>query len=276
MAVLLASLAAMFSGTGDFLGGVAARKGRVMAVVAGSHVVGVATTFVVAPIVGGDPTGADLWWGALAGASGGLGILALYLGLSRSDVGIVSPIAAIGAAGWPVLFDVVTGERPSAIVWLGVGLGVVAIWLVSRTDPGKGASIGRGVTMGMLAGLGFGGLLIALSEVGDTSGIWPLAPARAAGFLVVAAVALSSSQKIVPLRSSVLPMAAAGAATILGNGSFILATQEGSLTVVSVVAAMFPVTTVVLARLIWKEHFSRSRLIGLGMALVAVALVAVG
>lgn len=276
MAVLLASLAAMFSGTGDFLGGVASRKGRVMAVVAGSHVVGIGTTFVVAPIVGGDPTASDLWWGALSGASGGLGILALYLGIARSDVGIVSPIAAVGAAGWPVLFDVVTGERPSAIVWLGVGLGVVAIWLVSRTDTVRGASISRGVTMGMLAGLGFGGLLIALSEVGDTSGIWPLAPARASGFLVVAAVALASSQKIMPLRPSVVPMAAAGAATIIGNGSFILATQEGSLTVVSVVAAMFPVMTVVLARVIWKEHFSRPRLIGLGMALVAVALVAVG
>ncbi|MDH3731156.1 MAG: DMT family transporter [Acidimicrobiia bacterium] len=276
MAVLLASLAAVFSGTGDFLGGVAARKGRVMAVVAASHLVGIATTFFVAPIVGGDPTAADLWWGAVAGASGGLGILALYLGLSKSDVGIVSPIAAVGAAGWPVLFAVATGERPSFIVWLGVFLGVVAIWMVSRSNPGRGTAIGRGVTMGMLAGVGFGGLLIALSEVGEGAGIWPLAPARTAGFAVVAAVALASSQRIVPLRSSILPMAGAGAATILGNGSFILATQEGSLAVVSVVAAMFPVTTVILARMIWKEHFSRTRLIGLGIALVAVALVAVG
>lgn len=275
MAVFLASLAAVFSGTGDFLGGLASRRGRVMAVVIGSHLVGIATTFVVAPIVGGSPSAADMWWGAAAGAAGGAGILGLYLGFSRSDVGVVSPIAAVGAAGWPVLYAIVTGERPGAVVWLGIGLGVVAIWLVSRSRP-TGAPVAPGVTMGLVAGAGFGGLLILLSKVGEDAGVWPLAPARTSGAIVVTIVALVMAQNVVPLRQSILPMAAAGAATILGNGAFILATQEGSLAVVSVVAAMFPVTTVILARLLWKEQFGGTRLIGLGLALLAVALVAVG
>jgi drug/metabolite transporter (DMT)-like permease len=275
MAVVLAALAAIFSGTGDFLGGVASRRGRVMAVVAGSHIVGIAATFVVAPLVGGDPSAADLAWGAAAGASGGLGILGLYLGFSHSAVGIVSPIAAVGAAGWPVLFAVVTGERPGLVVWTGLTLGVVAIWQVSRGDA-AGAPVAPGVTMGLLGGAGFGGLLILLSRVSEEAGVWPLAPARTAGFLVVAAVALALGQATIPARSSLLPMAGAGAATILGNGSFIIATQEGSLATVSVVAAMFPAATVVLARLVWKEELSRSRLVGLGLALVAVALVAAG
>lgn len=275
MAVLLAGLAAIFSGTGDFLGGVASRRGRVMAVVVGSHLVGIAATFVVAPLVGGAPSGADVAWGAAAGASGGLGILGLYLGFTRSAVGIVSPIAAVGAAGWPVLFAVLTGERPGLVVWAGLALGVVAIWQVSRGDA-AGAPAAPGVTMGLLAGAGFGGLLILLSRVSEEAGVWPLAPARTAGFLVVAAVGLAMGHALVPGRSSLLPMAGAGAATIVGNGSFIIATQEGSLAAVSVVAAMFPAATVVLARLVWKEEFSRSRLVGLGLALVAVALVAVG
>ena len=268
-------MAALFSGTGDFLGGVASRRGRVIGVVAGSHLVGIATTFVAAPIVGGAPTAADLGWGAAAGASGGLGILALYVGLSRSDVGVVSPIAAVGAAGWPVLFAVISGERPGGIVWLGVVLGVFAIWLVSR-DVSTGAPVGPGVVFGFLAGLGFGGLLILLSRVGSDAGIWPLAPARLGGFIMVAAVAVAMGRELFPLRPSVLPMAGAGAATIIGNGAFIVATQQGSLAVVSIVAAMFPVATVILARLVWRERFSRARLAGLVLALVAVGLVAVG
>jgi drug/metabolite transporter (DMT)-like permease len=275
MAVFLAGLAAIFSGTGDFLGGVASRRGRVMAVVAGSHLVGVAATFAVAPLVGGDPQVADLAWGAAAGASGGIGILGLYLGFSRSAVGVVSPIAAVGAAGWPVLYAVITGERPGLVVWTGLALGVIAIWQVSRGDA-AGAPVAPGVTMGILGGAGFGGLLILLSRVSEDAGVWPLAPARVAGFLVVATVALALRYELVPKRSSLLPMSGAGAATIVGNGSFIIATQQGSLATVSVVAAMFPVATVVLARFVWKEEFTRSRLVGLGLALVAVALVAAG
>jgi drug/metabolite transporter (DMT)-like permease len=254
---------------------VASRRGRVIAVVAVSHLVGIATTFAIAPIVGGDPTAADLWWGAAAGASGGVGILVLYLGLSRSDVGVVSPIAAVGAAGWPVLFALGLGERPGFVVWLGLVLGVVAIWLVARGEA-IGAPVGPGVVFGIGAGLGFGGLLILLSRVGEDAGIWPLAPARSAGFLIVAAVAVAMGRELVPHRSSVLPMAGAGAATIIGNGSFILATQRGSLAVVSVVAAMFPVATVVLARLVWRERLSPARAAGMALALVAVAFVAVG
>jgi drug/metabolite transporter (DMT)-like permease len=130
--------------------------------------------------------------------------------------------------------------------------------------------------MGLAAGIGFGGLLILLSRVGDDAGIWPLAPARLAGLVVLVLVALYARNELVPLARSRLPMVAAGVATIVGNGSFILATREGSLAVVSVVAAMFPVATVVLARVVWQERFSRPRLAGLALALVAVALVAVG
>ena len=275
MAIFLAAVAAICSGTGDFLGALASRRGPVMAVVVGSHLVGIATTFIVAPVVGGTPEWSDIWWGGAAGASGGIGILGLYLGFSRSDVGVVSPIAAVGAAGWPVLFAIATGERPSVVVWLGLILGVIAIWLVSLSTRTSGP-VGPGVAMGMLGGLGFGGLLILLSRVGEDAGVWPLAPARLGGFLIVAAVALVLGNELVPARASLLPMAGAGAATIIGNGAFILATQEGSLAVVSVVAAMFPVATVVLARVFWRERFGRTRLVGMALALVAVALVAAG
>ncbi|MDH3425548.1 MAG: EamA family transporter [Acidimicrobiia bacterium] len=277
MPVFLASMSAVLSGTGDFLGGLASRHGRVTAVVVSSHLVGIATTFVLAPFVGGSPTGADLAWGAAAGASGGLAILALYNGFSRAAVAIVSPIAAIGAGAWPVVFDLVDGGRPSALQGVGLAVGFVAIWLVGSGEAQSGPSWkSAGVVFGMLAGLGFGGLLILLSRVSEDSGIWALAPARAAGAVVLIAVGLAAGHELLPHRRSLLPLAGAGAATIAGNGAFIVATHDGSLAVVSVVAAMFPAATVVLARVFFRERLSRSRLIGLGLALVAVALVAAG
>lgn len=277
MAVLLAAMAAALSGTGDFLGGLASRYGRVTAVAATSHLFGIATTFVLAPLVGGSPTLADLGWGAAAGASGGLAILALYTGFSRAAVAIVSPIAAVGAGAWPVLFDLVNGGRPSALQGVGLVVGLVAIWLVGKGEarPAQGWR-SAGVVFGSLAGLGFGGLLILLSRVSEDSGIWSLAPARLAGGVILVGVGLIAGQELRPHRRSMVPLAVAGAATIAGNGAFIVATHEGSLAVVSVVAAMFPAATVILARAFFKEKLSRSRLLGLGLALVAVALVAAG
>jgi len=277
MPIFLASMSALLSGTGDFLGGLASRFGRVTAVVVFSQLVGIATTFVLAPFVGGSPTVADLAWGAAAGVSGGLAILALYTGFSRAAVAIVSPIAAVGAGAWPVVYDLVSGGRPSSLQGLGLAVGLVAIWLVASGVPQAGPTWkSAGVVFGMLAGLGFGGLLILLSRVSEDSGIWSLAPARLAGAIVLVGVGLAAGQELLPHRRSLLPLAAAGAATIAGNGAFIVATHEGSLAAVSVVAAMFPAATVLLARVFFKEKLTRSRSVGLSLALVAVALVAVG
>lgn len=275
MAILLGLLAAAFSGTGDFMGGLASRHGRIPAVGIYSHVAGVATTFLVAPFFAGSPSLADLGWGAAAGACGGIAILSLYTGFTKSDIAVVSPIAAVGAAAFPVVFSVTGGETPGALEATGLGLGIVAIWLISRERSLLAdRPVGIGMLYGLGAGLGFGGLLILLSLVSEDAGIWPLAPARLSGALILTVVALVFGREAVPMRSSWLPLAAAGALTIFGNGAFILGTHRGSLAVVSVLAAMFPAATVLLARIVFKERLSGTRLIGLVTALVAVGLVA--
>jgi drug/metabolite transporter (DMT)-like permease len=128
----------------------------------------------------------------------------------------------------------------------------------------------------LLAGLGFGGLLIFLSLGSDTSGIWTLLPARVAGSLAVLAVVLVSRRELVPHRNAIAPSIGAGVLVTLGNGLFVLATNMGSLAVVSVLAAMFPAATVILAWLVLGERLTRQRRLGLALALVAVGLVAAG
>ncbi|HEX9855703.1 MAG TPA: DMT family transporter [Acidimicrobiia bacterium] len=277
MAILFGLMAAVFSGSGDFLGGLASRHGRIVAIAIASHLAGIVATFAIAPFVGGNPTAVDLGWGAAAGVCGAIGIVALYTGFSRSDIAIVSPIAAVGAAGFPVAYAFISGDRPGTLTTAGLLVGMGGIWLISRgRSTTKGTHAGVGVAYGVAAGLGFGWLLVFLGLTSQDAGIWPLAPARAAGGVFLVFVALVLRRDLVPSRPAVAPLVGAGAATIVGNGAFILATQTGSLAVASVLAAMFPAATVVLARLVMSERLTRTRLAGLGLALIAIGMVAAG
>lgn len=269
-------MAAGFSGAGDFLGGLASRYGRVPAVVATSHVAGFFTALVLSPLIPGNPVRADFGWGALAGLAGALAVLALYTGFTRSQVAVVSPVAAVGAAATGVVFALVTGDRPTGLQLGGVLIGLAAIYLISRSPIDRNETTLVGLGFGALAGLGFGSMLVFLSMVSQDSGIWPLVPARGAGFVLLFVIAWRTHSALLPQRASLVPLIGAGALTIIGNGSFILALQRGSLAIVAVLASMFPATTVLLARIFFNERLSRTRLFGLTGALIAVGLIAAG
>ncbi|MCP4303418.1 MAG: DMT family transporter [bacterium] len=277
MAVLLALAAATFSGSGDFLGGVASRRDRVMPVVLVNHLAGVATVLILGPMFGGSLSQSTIVWGSIAGLSGAMAVVALYSGFAKSSIAVVSPIAAVGAAVWPVLWQIVRGDMPTAIVLGGIVLGLIAIWTISSGGHLHDAdNVAVGVRYGLLAGIGFGGLLIFLSLAADASGIWSLLPARVAGSMVMLIVAARVPGPLLPNREAMPPSIGAGVLVTLGNGMFVLATTEGSLAVVSVIAAMFPAATVLLAWLVLGERLTPQRRIGLVLALVAVALVAGG
>jgi drug/metabolite transporter (DMT)-like permease len=159
----------------------------------------------------------------------------------------------------------------------GLVVGLVAIWTISSGGHIHDAEdVRTGVIYGILAGLGFGGLLIFLSLGSDDSGIWALLPARLAGAVAVVAIVIATRRNLVPHRRAIAPSIGAGVLVTLGNGLFVLATTKGSLAVVSVLAAMFPAATVLLAWLVLKEKLTRQRQLGLVLALVAVGLVAGG
>ena len=277
MAVLLALAAAALSGTGDFLGGLGSRQGRVFTIVVLNHISGLVVVLAIGPFFDGSLDWETILWGSLAGLSGALAVVALYTGFKRSSIAIVSPIAAVGGGVWPALWEIAGGEVPGPVVGTGILLGLAAIWIISSGGHGNGVDdVRTGVALGMLAGLGFGGLLIFLSLAPESSGIWALAPARAVGGIAIVGVALGLRRSFRPTRNSLMPGLGAGALTLLGNAAFIIAATKGSLAVVSVLAAMFPATTVILARVVLKERLTARRQIGLVLALVAVGLVAGG
>jgi drug/metabolite transporter (DMT)-like permease len=121
MGVLLGLVVAVTYGTGDFFGGLAARRVPVLWVVFLSHAL--AAVLVVA-IVGLDhnshPT-QDIVIGIVAGIVGMVSVALFYRGLAIGRMGMVAPITAVcrrSFRGWGLTF----GERPSALALVGVAL----------------------------------------------------------------------------------------------------------------------------------------------------------
>lgn len=276
MAILLSLLAAASYGLADFVGGVTSKRVSPWSVALVAQLGGATLVFLLTLVVSGSPTGADLAWSVVGGLGNGFGTAFLYRGLSAGRMGVVAPVSGVGAALVPVAVGVVTGERPAALVWLGIVLALPGIWLVARepaTGPGR---LGAGLADGVLAGLGFGLLFAALAQIPAEAGFLPLALNQVVAGAVIVVVALALGSPWVPREPRALGGVVSGALGALATGAFLVATHSGYLTVTAVIASLYPAVTVMLAALVLREHVHRAQALGLGLCAVAVSLVAAG
>lgn len=276
LSAFLALMAAVAAGTSDFVGGLASRRAPAVIVTAASQLAGFGFAVGLALVVRGDPTEADLGWGALAGVGMALGLLSIYAGYAAASVTIVAPVAGVGTAVIPVVFDVVGGDELSGQTMVGIVLGLVAIALVSLQGSVRSVPPGRSVLYGLGGAVGLGFLLICLGQTSDDGGVWPVVPARFVAFAVLAGVILSTgASRRLPsvVRPHVLAIGVLGTAA---NALFVGATQLGSISSAAVLNSMFPAVTVLWARFVLKEHLRVVQVIGLGLALVAIGLIAGG
>lgn len=277
MAALLALCSAATYGIGDFCGGMAARRIPATTVLLWSHLLGLTLLAGSTLFVSGEATAGDLLIGGAGGLCGAAGVGLLYKGLSVGPMSVVAPITALLSASVPVVGGYLEGERPGPGAVAGMALALVAIVLVSAEGGGSlRPSDPRSVTYALGAGLGFGLFFVALSHTGDDAGMWPLVAARAASVAVVGSVALLGFiPRTPPAPGARALTAAAGALDAVANVFYLLAVREGLVSVVSVLAALYPVGTVVLARLVLKERFEAVQRVGMALALPATVLMAV-
>ncbi len=279
MAIVFALASALAYGVSDFLGGIFARRVSAWSLA----VVGQASSGVVilaaVPFFSAAPTAADWRWGFLAGTGAGIGAAFLYRGLSSGRMSVVAPISGVGSALVPVAVGLASGERPSALVWFGICCAFPAIYLISRVsdqiDIARSVHM-SGVIDGVLAGLGFGLLFAVIGQLSAEAGLAPLALAQVSAVLAVIVTAVILRKPWLPRTRhawwGVVMGPLGGLATVL----FLLATQRGLLAIVSVIAALYPAGTVVLAATVLRERIHRSQAVGIGLAAMAVALVAAG
>jgi drug/metabolite transporter (DMT)-like permease len=153
---------------------------------------------------------------------------------------------------------------------------VAAIVLVSAEGSGSlRPSDRRGVTLALGAGLGFGLFFVAVSYTHDGSGLWPIVAARVTSVTLVGSLALLRRfDATVGSRPTLALTVGAGALDVGANVLYVLAIREGLLSVVSVLSALYPVSTVVLAWAILRERFHLTQRVGLVLAVPAVMLMA--
>jgi drug/metabolite transporter (DMT)-like permease len=285
MAALLALASAMAYGVGDFFGGLSARRLPSAAVVLRTHAAGLAGLVVLLPLVSATTSGGrDLALGAAGGIAGGTGVLLFYWLMSRGAMSIVAPITAVLAALVPVVVGMGGGERPSPMALVGIPLALVAVALLAR-EPGD-AERASGLTpvqlaAALAAGLGFGLYFVALDLTSDSAGLWPVVSGRVASVTLFGLIALASTAARVGdgrARRGALPamLAACGLLDAWANALFLLATHHGMLTLVAVIGALYPASTVMLARVVLGERLGRPQLAGMLLAGAAVTLVTVG
>jgi drug/metabolite transporter (DMT)-like permease len=266
-------------GAADFAGGYGSRRANAFVLTAFSHVCAFALMFAIALGQHGEfPTRASIVWAVLAGASGGFSLAIFYRALAAGQMGVTAPIAALVGAAIPTLVDVALEGAPSRWTIGGFILAVVAIWLITRPEPSdKKDSSGRpaGVGMAALAGVGFAGFYLCIHQASG-SPTWIAAIARIGSFTATAIAVIATRAPLALDRPRVALGMLAGFFDVTASALFIFGSQRGRLDEAVVLTSLYPAVTVLLARLVLKEHFSRWKFVGLLAALAAVPMIAAG
>jgi drug/metabolite transporter (DMT)-like permease len=276
-AAVLALLGAACWGIGDFFGGLAARKAHVLTVLVASQAIGLAGAVVwVLASSDAPPALEDVLPAVGAGACGALGLAALYRGMAIGAMGIVAPISAAGPIV-PLAVDLARGVSPSALQWVGIAVVLGGITLLAREPGGaRRAGLAAGVALALAAALAFGLFVVGLDAAADGGVPWTILAARSTSTLLALTLALFASVALVPPARLVPAVVAVGVFDTSANVLVAFATTRGSAGVVAVLSALYPVATIVLARVVLGERLDRTRRVGGALALGGAAAVAAG
>lgn len=272
----LAVLASAGWGTADFLGGLSTRRLSILTVSLVSQAVGLAFTLGLVLSDLHAPTARVVLLGAIAGVLGMVGLMALYSALAIGPMGIVAPIAALSGCV-PVAVGLARGDRPAPIQLAGVALAITGVVLAARhRSPSGTRASPRAIVLALFAAVTLGTLIVALSDAGRDDPAWAVLMVRITAVSLLCVAVLVRRPSFQMDRAQVRTLAAVG---ILDNGAnllFVLAAQRDLLSLIAVLASLYPVATVLLARGVLKERLSRVQAVGVAAALVGVALIAVG
>ena len=286
MTILFGLLSAFSYGYADFVGALAAKKVRPLAVTTISFSVGLVIALIASLFIGASYEPNVIQIGILAGVCSAAAITFLYAALALGPISITSPLTAVLSAIIPVVFDVATGQQLSSLAGIAIVLILIAVVLVAFV-PGQDVRLPslRATLYSVGAGLGFAGIFLFLDMAPADSGLGVLVVMRIVGIALMLgglALLLLSGKSKVLLEKEIFALGTiwlvvlAGLGDVSGNVFFIIASREGALAIAAVLTSLYPVGTILLARIFLKERIALSQNIGIALAIAACAMLALG
>lgn len=276
MAPAYALLASLTWGVGDYVGGLKSRLMPALVVMAVSQPFGLAALAIAVAVRGTAPPGPEVAWAAFAAVFGTAGLVGFYRGMAAGAISVVVPLAAI-AAGIPVVWGLAHGDNVSFLQDVGFVAALGGGLLASIERGGARPRFASGTGWAILALLGFGFYFIPLHASATHDWLWPSFLFRATSVTLVWAALLLTRQRPAGTRPHVAALAAVGLLDTGGNTLFAAASSShGLISVVSVLASLYPAVTVLLARFALGERVERTQDIGVLVTLAGVVLISAG
>ena len=278
LAIGLSLAACLGWGVADYLGGIKSRQLPVLTVLMVSSFFGLALIIAIVWIRGqalpGNPM---LLFAVAAGAAGTLALLLLYRAMAVGSMAIIAPISATGVI-LPVLMGLVSGDNPSHLQGLGMAAAMIGSVLASREkNNGNGEKrLAAGIGLALGAAICVGTFFIVMDRASDADPYYAALIMRASQciFLLMAAVYARPPLRIGRIHLPAL--IALGFVDALANFFWAIAATRGMLSLVSVIGALYPAVTVLLAVMLLKERPQLVQSIGVVLAIVGVVLISAG
>ncbi len=290
MSVVLAVLAALSYGVGDFSGAQAARTRSPLWVLWVARLASLVA--LSGPLVfwnDGVVVARDLLLGCVGGALISTAIWLMYRSMNLAPIHFATPIAAVLAASVPAVIGTALGERPKPIAVAGVLLAILSVAMISGLGRESFSAHTKNerlaLQLSVIAGVLYGLHSVVFSEISDRSGLWPVLAEQTTGFVgaLVLWSFLERRKHRGPLsdlsQANLLTLGlaiVAGVFEVLAVVSFLEASRRGLLSVVGAVVALYPAPTILLAMLVLHERPNRRQAIGLFVALFALIAIGTG
>lgn len=273
---LLALGTAICFGVSDFLGGTLSRRLPQLTVLLLSQAVVVAAN--LTRLVTNPPTsdaGPAVAWGAVGGVAAAVGIAALFRALAIGTMGVVAPLAGLSVVV-PLMAGVLAGEPLGPVLILGITAAVIGTMLASGPEVRAGdlRAGARPILLALLSAIGFGvsSLTVARGSAHDVTATL----LANAGTALIVYVVVAVVRRHVP-RASGRPLVgilAIGVLGFLANLCFAIASLSGLLSVVAVLASLFPAVVALLGWWIHKERLRAIQVVGVVLVLAGTAVLA--
>ena len=277
LAVALGLAAGVSWGVADFVAGLKSRRLELLAVLVLSQGAGLVLAAAVVAARGEAPPPVEhALYAGLSGLAGICGLAAFYRGLAVGAMAVVAPISATATA-LPEAVGMISGERPSAAQGAGIALAIAGVALASR-EPTEGgeARAAAGAGLALLAAVGFGSFFVAMDAASEGDVFWAILVNRVTGVTALAALALALRPQLAVAARDLRALLGVGALDITANTLYAVASTHGLVSLVAVLASLYPVVTIALARVVLGERVRRTQRGGIVAALAGVALISAG